>query len=76
METLLINGAAIAAARLAVLDELQNEEVANLYCDTLSEIATFITEVDDPDLPARKQLGWLQVIAAIKSDLKTLSKID
>ncbi len=73
METLLINGAAVRAAHLTTLAEIQNKDVALLYAETLDEIAQYITQLDDPDLQPEKQLAWLKAISLIKSDIRTLS---
>lgn len=73
METNTITMAAIGAAQLATLQQLQNEDTTIMYCDALSEVATYITLADDPDLPVEKQLHWLRTISMIKADINTLA---
>ena len=69
-------GAAISAAHLSALAEIQNKDVAAHYKDTLDEITTYIISVDDPELSAERQIGWLRTITMIKADINTLSRID
>lgn len=66
-------GVKIDSTQMEVISALQNEDVTLMYCDTLNEIATYITMVDDPDLEADRQLHWLRTIAMIRKDLQTLA---
>lgn len=68
-----INGAAVSAVHLEALNYLQANETASVYCEALSEVAEFITLVDDPDLTVEKQMHWLKTLAMIKDDLRKLA---
>lgn len=61
------------AAHVEVINALRSDDIALMYCDTLSEIAMYITMADDPDLEAERQLHWLRTIALIRKDLQTLA---
>lgn len=76
METFKMNGAVVSTAHLATLTEIQNGDMALLYTETISEIAEYITQLDDPDLKAEKQLAWLRALGLIKSDIITLSSVE
>lgn len=74
MQSKIKTGAVIGTAHLALIDELQNNETSIFYCEALSEIATYITLADDPDLPLEKQMHWLKMLAMIKADINTIAE--
>ena len=74
MQPKMKTGAVIGAAHLALIDDFQNNETSIFYCEALSEIATYITLVDDPDLTLEKQMHWLKTLALIKADINTISE--
>lgn len=66
-------GVKIDNNHIAVINELQSGDIALMYCDTLNEIATYITMADDPELEADRQLHWLRTIAMIRKDIQHLA---